>query len=278
MGRFGLLAILAFLLLAASPARAGEDLPLDDNKPSPERVRFYGEFGFMDFLKHEPEESPPPTAYERPRVQIALHDTKDWEQRTFPKFAIHVSGVEYYFGQNLGRNLIGRFFRGGYGPELTTYLHLDAGVDGFVTLGWAWHEGRRDLLSGVSTKLGGFSSTTVLLGVRPYATFETLFGSSTEFFRRSEFYVRFGVGGTYMDGVRRIAPLPEDWFWTASTLLTVHLTLGFEFQILGDFFLFVENGVRAFSPPNPNSRLRPDNETGPFAFTVWQAGFFFRFE
>jgi len=271
---------MALVLWALSGlAHAGEMVGAEGEGEALDRpVRFWGEQGFRDFLDNEPTEPPRFVPRGIPHVQRPLHEFKEWEERVFPKFALHLSATEYYFGQSVGRNLVGRYFRSGYGPELTGYIHIEQGVDAFITLDWAWHEGRATDLSDVRTRLSGFNSFTVLWGIRPFTSFQSIFGGSDIlFFKRSKLFLRIGAGGTLMEEVRRVYPAPEEVFWTASTLATLHVTVGIEFQILGEFFVFAENGVRLYSPPNPNSSLRPENEVGPFAFLIWQAGFFFRF-
>jgi hypothetical protein len=274
-----LLWIPAVLLLAAGAVSAEETVGLEgEGRILSKPVRFWGELGFNDFLEEEPTDAPPFISRGVPRAQRPLYEFEEWEERVFPKFALHISMTEYWFGRSTGRNLVGRYFRSGYGPELTAYIHIDEGVDGFFTMDWAWHEGRATELSGVRTRLSGFSSYSFLWGIRPFTPFESVFGGSDIlFFKRSKLFLRVGAGGTIMGEIRRVHPAPEEVFWKASTLATLHLTLGLEFQVLGEFYVFAENGIRAYSPPNPNSSLRPENEVGPFAFLVWQAGAFVRF-
>jgi hypothetical protein len=202
---------------------------------------------------------------------------EEWQERAFPKFAMHLSAVEYYFGQSFGKNLIGRFFRTGYGVELTTYIHTDKEVDTFFTLDWGYHQGYGDMIAGVPTKLSDFQTYTLLIGIRPFTSLSSILGLDQLFFRRAQVNLRLGVGATFMEGVKRVRMPPEAWFWAATTLGTLHLTVGFEYEFFKEFFIFAENGVRLYSPPHASHGTRPDNETGPFAFLIWQMGIFFRF-
>ncbi|MHC4778609.1 MAG: hypothetical protein ACYTFG_08560 [Planctomycetota bacterium] len=272
------LCIAILLNLATSPLYGREAGGIEgDNKTLPPPVKFFGEEGFSSFLEKEPDAVEPFDPNRIPRVQKHLQDFSEWEELVFPKFAIQATVTEYYFGQNFGRNLIGRFFREGYGADLTGFIHLDKEVDAFVSVGWGILIDNRTDLSGVSTRLEDINLGTVVVGIKPFTTLKSVLGLDYAFFRGSEISLRLGVGGTFMQGVRKLKPLPEDWFWAATTLGTLHVTVGIKFEIFHNFFLFIENGFRAYSPPHASQSMRPHNETGPFAYLIWNGGFFVRF-
>jgi hypothetical protein len=269
---------IALVLLAlAAPLLAEETELQGDNKPPPRPVEFYGKQGFANFLKNEPFEPEPLDPNRIPRIQSHLYDKGNWNELVFPKFGLQISATEYYFGQNFGRNLIGRFFREGYGAELSGFYHLDNEVDLFLVVSWGILIDNRTELSGVSTRLEDIQLGSVLLGIKPFMTLKSLLGWDYAFFRDTEISIRFGVGGTFMQGVRRMKPAPVEWFWAATTLGTLQVTLGFKFEIYRGIFVFIENGFRAYSQPHASQGMRPHNETGPFAFLIWNGGLFYRF-
>jgi hypothetical protein len=259
---------LVLAALAQAPARAQQE--------DPPPVRFAEEIGFKAFLAHEPEEMPPTAADRTPHVQRPLYDVREWRERTYSKFALHVSGHEYYLGASVGRNLIGRFYKSGFGSEVTAFYHVDKGVDVFLAFSYGWHVGCRGEIFDQPAKLSDYSSFEFLLGVRPVIGIASLFGldSSLDFMHLG---ARLGVGPAYMEDVRRIRPDPETPFWEPAALGCVHLSLTFEALLLGSLSAFFDSGVRVYSPPAAASSGRPGNETGPFCFLIWQAGLFLRF-
>ncbi|MHC4597542.1 MAG: hypothetical protein ACYS47_00910 [Planctomycetota bacterium] len=265
------------LSIPASLWAREEAVGMGDNKTPPPPVKFYGDEGFSNFLKNEPSKVPPFDKERIPRVQRHMHDVGHWKELVHPKFAVQLAVTEYYFGQNFGRNLIGRFFREGYGVEMTGFIHLDEEVDAFLSAGWGILVDNRTDLSGISTRLEDIQLGTVLFGIKPFTTLRSLLGLDYGLFRHSEVSLRLGVGGSFMQGVKKTKPAPEDWFWAATTLGTLHLTLGLKVELFRGFFVFLENGLRAYSPPHASQSMRPHNETGPFAFLIWNGGFFYRF-
>ena len=91
-------------------------------------------------------------------MQKPLFDVREWRERTAPKFAVHMSAAEYYYGSSMGRNLIGRFYRSGVGTELTGFLHLDKGMDFFLAFSYGLHDGNRGEILGRPAKLSDYSS------------------------------------------------------------------------------------------------------------------------
>jgi hypothetical protein len=88
---------------------------------------------------------------------------------------------------------------------------------------------------------------------------------------------RFAVGPTAMSEVRRLRPGPETRFWDSAILATLHASVGLEAEVLPDFTLFLDAGLRLYSAPSEAAESRPANEVGFMYFAIWQAGFFFRF-
>jgi len=264
-----LLAAVLVLGLARAPARA--------ERADPPPIRFAEDLGFKDFLSHEPEETPRIGLDRSPHVQKPLFDVREWRERTAPKFAIHVSGSEYYLGASLGRNLIGRFYRSGFGTELTGFLHLDKGVDVFLSFSYGWHDGNRGEVLGEAAKLSDYNSYEFLVGVRPYIGLGSLLGVDDAGLNAFRLGFRLGAGPAVMQSVKRIRPPPETDFWDTSALGTIHASLGLEAALTPSLSVFLDHGVRFFTAPSPSSSGRPGNETGPYFYAIWQAGFFLRF-
>lgn len=272
--------ILALAILAAPVAVFGSEPPPTaggEQGRLVRPVRFYGEQGLRSFLQKEPLEPPGELGTTQPDIQRHLFDHEGWAEVTGPKFAVETAFSEFYFGQNFGRNLIGRFFRLGYGAQASFYIHADKGLDVFLLAGVGQHLANHADLNGLRHKLSDFAMYTLLVGIKPTTDLEGALGLSGSAFRSTHLSLGLGVGVAFMQGVERLRPEPRDWFWAATTLGTAQLSLAARFEFFEGFHLFFEQALRFHTPPHASQSTRPDNETGPFVFFIWNAGFFFRF-
>jgi|GEM_PF-2726081 len=270
--------VLVFVLGAdAFGAQDSFRIPRRDESRVVRLVEFYGEKGFEDFLRNESGEAPGFDIDRIPDVQRPLFELEAWEQRMFPKFAVQLSMGHYYLQFGLEGGLVNRFYDIGVGGEITGFLHLDPGVDGFFSFDVSTQTGGKADLQGVPTSLGDITMYTMIIGLKPFASFRDLFGVDSAFTRSAALNLRFGAGPTFMQDVRRLRPLPEKRFWAAGTLGTIHVAVGFEYSFLDELRIFAEQGIRLYSSPHPTKGMRPDNEAGPFGLVVFQGGFFFRF-